>query len=272
MTHRRRGVGAEGGADVRWRRRSAFRAMPGDLHARAAAGVVKPELRSLVRDDVLAVRSPDRRHVAVTPRVGKLAGAGPVGVGHPQVFGTVAVADEHDFGPVGRVARLHVVALPTRDACRGAAPDGEGVEIAEQLEGDGLAVGRQVERDPGAFVRREVERPGRDQRQGVAPLGRPRRAVVLLGGLGRDGLRDEGGRRQSAHQPARAPRAARRRAHGSGRARGGHATGPGIDPKRNHARHRSPPWTPPQRLVQIRMVPQKVPPPWYSGGRPLTVA
>ena len=87
-------------------------------------------------------------------------------------------------------------------------------------------------------------------------------------GLGRDGLRDEGGRQQSAH----APRAAMRRAHGSGRARGGHATGPGIDPKRNHARHRSPPWTPPQRLVQIRMVPQKVPPPWYSGGRPLTVA
>ena len=181
-----RGAGVRGGAPAATRpaSRATIATLPRDLHPRPAVLVPQPELRALVRHHVLAVRRPHRRHVVVALGVGELARVAAVGVRHPDVLGAVPVAHEDDPGAVGRVARLHVVALPARDAGRVPARDRDRVQVAEQLEDDGFAVRREVERDPRPLVGREIEGARGDERERVRPAGGPCRAVVLLDRLG----------------------------------------------------------------------------------------
>ena len=177
------GVGVEGRAKVGGRGGLVVLPVPGHLDARAPVPVVQPQLGALVRDHVLAVRCPDRRHVVLPLGVGELARPAPVRAGHPDVLGAVAVAHEHQHRAIGRVARLHVVRLPAGDARRVAPRDGERVQVAEQLEHDRLPVRRQIERDPRPLVGREVQGAGGNERQRVGVTCLRRGTVVLLGGL-----------------------------------------------------------------------------------------
>jgi uncharacterized protein YoaH (UPF0181 family) len=176
-------VVAEGRAEVAGRGRRSLLAMPGHLGAGAPVAVVQPLLRPLGGHHVLAVRRPLRRHVVLPLVVGELARVGAVGIRDPEVLRTVPVAHEHQHRAVGRISRLHVVALTAGDARRLAAAHRQRVQVAQELEHDGFAIGGQVQGDPRAFVGGELKRPGGDQRQPVRLARRPGRAVVLLFGL-----------------------------------------------------------------------------------------
>ncbi len=151
----------------------------GHLHAAAAAVVIHPELCALGDDHVLAVGRPRRRHVTLA--LGRRDGArlGAVGVGHPDVFGAVAIADEHQLLAVGREGRLHVVPLATGDPVRLATGDRQGVEVAQQLEDDHFPVWRQVERQPGRLGRGERHRLLGEEGQPLVLDGIGCRLVVL---------------------------------------------------------------------------------------------
>ena len=61
------------------------------------------------------------------------------------------VGGEDDAGAVRAETRLSVEGHALGEGRRGAAGDGHGVEIAEEIEDEGLAVGAHVDRHPGAF-------------------------------------------------------------------------------------------------------------------------
>ena len=204
------GIGAERGPQVGGRRWRALLAVSRHLYARAPVLVVEPELGPLVRHDVFAVRRPHRRHVVLALGVGELPRVRPVGACHPDVLRAVPVADEDDFGPVVRKARLHVVPLAAGDA-GGAAPGyRQCVQVPEQFEDDRLPVRRQVKRYPRALVGREVEGARRNEGERVGTPRRPRGAVVLLHRLGG---RDRGGPRDRRETGGRRDRHARRDHH-----------------------------------------------------------
>src|SRR5688572_15633593 len=109
---------------MRWRGRGgrrAFGPQACELHARSTVLVVHPELPRTSGDHILSVGRPDwRRDVdALTP--GEDARPRAVSVRDPDVLRAVAIADERDLLAIRRVARLLVVAHPTRDA-RGRPP------------------------------------------------------------------------------------------------------------------------------------------------------
>ena len=164
-------------------RRSGASRDAGHLHTRAAGLVVDPELRALRGDHVLTVRRPRGRHVVLALGRGDGAWLRAVGVRDPDVFGTVAIADEDKFLAVRRERRLHVVGLAAGDPLRLAAADRQRVEIAEQLEDDRLTIRRQIERQPGRLRRGERQIAIGQQRQALVLHRVGGRLVVLRLGL-----------------------------------------------------------------------------------------
>ena len=133
----------------------------------AAVAVEEPRLRGAAEraegarcDQVLAVGRPFGRGVKVVVAARDLGRVGAVGAQHPQILAATAVGDEDDFTAVGTVARLALEGGAGQERGRGAACDGEGVEVAEQVEDEGGAVGADVDRDPRAFAGGEADLAG----------------------------------------------------------------------------------------------------------------
>ena len=163
--------------------------------AAAAVAVEQPGLRGAAewaegagRDQVLSVRRPFRRGVEVVVAAGDLGRVGAVGAQHPEVLAAATVRDEDDFGAVGAEARLALEGGADEERSRGAAVDGERVEIAEEVEDEGGAIRADVDRDPGALVGGEADLAGGLEGEGGGGEG-----VGLRGGSG--GFLGVGGRR-----------------------------------------------------------------------------
>src|SRR5687767_10898160 len=105
----------------------------------------------LARGDVAAVRAPGRVVEQLERLAGDGAGAGAVGVHHPDIVAATAIRGEGDQPAVGGETRLHVERQAGSDPGRAAAADRHGVDVAEQVEGDSAAVGANVDVHPGAF-------------------------------------------------------------------------------------------------------------------------
>src|SRR5207245_11204515 len=87
----------------------------GDLNAPTTLYVVHPKLKrrhgklGCARHNYeLAVRCPPGRGKCAPLVLAQLFGLGAVGLGDPDVFGAVAIADESDPLPIARVTRLAV--------------------------------------------------------------------------------------------------------------------------------------------------------------------
>ena len=192
-------------------------------HAVADAGdMVEPDLAGaeralrrevLARGDILPVRAPGRRVEQPEILAGDLAGAGAVGVHHPDIVAAAPVRGEGDHLPVGREARLHVEGEARGDPPRRPAGNRHGVDIAEQVEGDRPPVRADVHVHPGALghVHRHLPQPRARRRIhvpgiGVAARGGPaaRRALLSDGG-GRGGAEKQSGKRRKAAEHGRRP-------------------------------------------------------------------
>ncbi len=141
----------------------------GQLDPAAAVAVVHPELHRrdpgalrllFARDQVDAVRRPrGAADVGVLLRRER-AGVLSVGVDEPQVLHSAAVARERDRLPVGREAGVVVVARSAGERARVSSGDGQGVEVAQEVEEQGLAVGGNVDGHPRAVAHFERHRAG----------------------------------------------------------------------------------------------------------------
>ena len=147
-------------------------------------------------DQVLPVRGPVRRGVQVAVATRDLSGVRSVGGQHPQVLSPAPVRDEGDLRAVRAVARLALEGGAGHEGGGGAALDGEGVEVAEQVEDEGGAVGADVDGDPRAAVGAEVDLAGGFEGEGLGGEGVVRGVRFLgvggyneeyVGSKGRDG-------------------------------------------------------------------------------------
>ena len=122
------------------------------LHTAAAARamvheqlVVGDNLRALRGDDVLPVGGPrgGDEGGSLVARDGARVPA--VGVHRPDVLGAGPIAHEGDGLSVGRPAGLRIERDAAGDSCRPAAGNGQGVEVAKQIEDERPSVRRDVE-------------------------------------------------------------------------------------------------------------------------------
>ena len=129
----------------------------GQAEACAARAVVEPQLaraqraagrKVLPRDQVPAIGGPDSVVEQAEVLLGDLLGVGAVGRHRPDVVAARAVGREREARAVGREARLEVERGAGREAPRGAALDGQQVQVAQQVEHDRPPVGAHVEVHP----------------------------------------------------------------------------------------------------------------------------
>ena len=67
------------------------------------------------------------------------------GIHQKEIVRLRAVADENDRLPIGGVVRLSIEGLSAHETRGLSAGDGDGVDVAEEIEDDRLAVGGEVE-------------------------------------------------------------------------------------------------------------------------------
>ncbi len=193
--------------------------------AAAPVAVEEPGLRGAAeraegagRDQVLAVGGPLGRGVEVAVAAGDLGGVGAVGAQDPEVLATAAVRDEDDFGAVRAVARLALEGGAGEERGRGAALDGERVEVAEEVEDEGGPVRADVDGDPGALAGGKADLAGGFEGEGSGGEGGGLRGggggFLALGGRGREGRDDDEGEDASLHF-GYSPRLYRRRRFGT---------------------------------------------------------
>ncbi len=180
-----------------------------ELDSRAAVDVVEPEL-ALARalfggDHVVAVGGPLGGLIGAGLAPRDLDGVALVERDDVDRFAAAAVGGEDDARAVGAEARLAVEGHAPGERSGGAAGDGQGVEVAEEVEDEGLAVGADVDRHPRAFG--EAGRDGAAGGEGEALLLRVGVVVGVLCGEGEWDGNDhgcaQGGRQEQSNAPVR---------------------------------------------------------------------
>ena len=125
------------------------------------------------RDHVVSVRHPFGRLGAIRRAAGHLHRVGAVQRHDPDVLAPVVVRGVDDARAVGREAGLGVEGHAGGELGRRASLDGDGEEVAQEVEDDGLPVGAHVQRDPASL--RHVD--------GDGPVDGKGQVLVLGGGV-----------------------------------------------------------------------------------------
>ena len=140
------------------------------LHAAAARDVVQPHLAGaerargremLFRDDEAAVGTPAWLIEQAEVFFSQLALVAAIHVHQPDIVAATAIRHEGDALAVGREARLLFISQTIGDACRRAAHDRHGIDVAEQIECQHFSVARDIDVHPAALADRDRHLPRR---------------------------------------------------------------------------------------------------------------